>query len=140
MRDAVVQALRERFGDEWGADDEATLRFSVEAGTILQGIDGLLLIGDPEVENGEVTVSLWVDRPVPDLMTADLLAFAAFGRLAEEIFYTERRFETGGVRYPFVTGSSRRGHLGSLLLTGPHAAAFADRFRQRIIGGVRYHA
>ncbi len=140
MRDAVVAALRARYGEGWGADEEANLRFSADAEALLQGIDGIHLLGDAEFEDGEVTLRVWVDRPVPDLMTADELAYAVFGRLAEEVFYTERRFEVGGLRYPFVTGSPRRGHVGALVMMGPYAADFADRFRQRITGGIRYHA
>lgn len=140
MRDVVIGALRERFGEEWGRDDEANLRFTVDAEALVHGMDGIHLLGEPEYADGEVLLRVWVDRPVPDLMTADELAFAVFGRLAEEVFYAERAFETGGLRYPFVTGSPRRGHVGSLLLTGPHAADFAERFRQRITGGARYHA
>lgn len=140
MRDAVVGALRERYGDTWDTDEEANLRFSADAETLLQGIAGIHLLGDAEVENGEVTLRVWVDQPVPDLMTADELAFAVFARLAEEVFYAERRFESGGLRYPFVTGSARRGHVGALVMMGPYAADFAERFRQRITGGVRYHA
>ena len=140
MRDDVVAALRERYGEGWGADEEANLRFSADAEALLQGIEGLHLLGDAEFDDGEITLRVWVDRPVPDLMTADELAFAVFGRLAEEVFYAERRFEVGGLRYPFVTGSPRRGHVGALVMMGPYAADFADRFRQRITGGVRYHA
>jgi hypothetical protein len=140
MRDAVVGALRQRFGEAWGRDDEANLRFGVDAEALVRGLEGLHLLGEPEYADGEVLLRLWVDRPVPDLMTADELAFAVFGRLAEEVFYAERAFESGGLRYPFVTGSPRRGHVGALVLTGPHAADFAERFRQRITGGTRFHA
>ncbi|MCC6315569.1 MAG: hypothetical protein IT337_16340 [Thermomicrobiales bacterium] len=139
MRDAVVQALREAYGDDWGRDEEANLRFSVEVEALVTDIDGLLLIGDPEIGKDEVTIRMWVDRPVPDLMTADALAFTVFGRVAEEVFFAERRFEAQTLCYPFVTGSSRRGHLGELVLAGPHAADFATRFRERL-GGARFHA
>ena len=140
MRDAVVAALRERYGDGWASDEEANLRFSADAEALLHGIDGIHLLGDAELEEGEVTLRVWVDRPVPDLMTADELAYAVFARIAEEVFYAERRFEVGGLRYPFVTGSPRHGHVGALVMMGPYAADFADRFRQRITGGIRYHA
>jgi len=65
---------------------------------------------------------------------------AVFGRLSEEIFYAERLFDDKGIRYPFVTGSLRHGHVGQLLLQGPHAAEFADRHQLRIRGDVRFHA
>lgn len=140
MLDEMVRALRDVYGDDWARDEDSNLRFSVEIETLVQDVEGLHLLGDPEINDGQVLVRFWVDRPVPDLMTADTLAFAVFGRLSEEVFYAERKFESGGLRYPFVTGSARRGHIGVVELSGPHAADFALRFRQRITGGARYHA
>ncbi len=140
MLNDVVEALRRRYGDNWGRDDEANLRFCVDCEHVLRDVDGAHLIGQPEIGDEEVTLLVWVDFPLPDLMSADQLAFDIFGRLSEEVFYSERRFETDGVRYPFVTGSSRHGHVGSLVLAGPHAAAFAERFHQRLSGGLRYQA
>ena len=140
MVDDVLEALRKRYGADWGRDDEANLRFSVDAEHVLLDIDGAHLIGDPEIEDGQVTLRVWVDHPLPDLMSADGLAYEIFGRISEELFYAERRFEAGGLRYPFVTGSPRHGHVGALVLAGPHAAAFADRVQQRLLGGTRYHA
>ena len=140
MVDDVIEALRKRYGDGWARDEEANLRFSVEAEHLLRDVAGAHLIGDPELDDGRVTLRVWVDFPIRDLMSADQLAYEIFGRLSEEVFYAERRFGAGEVRYPFVTGSARRGHIGSLVLSGPHAAAFADRFRQRLAGGLRYHA
>ena len=140
MVDEVLEAFRKRYGAEWGRDEEANLRFSVDAEHVLRDVDGAHLIGEPEVGDGHVTLRVWVDHPLPDLMSADCLAFEIFGRLSEELFYAERRFEAGGVRYAFVTGSPRHGHVGALVLAGPHAAAFADRFQQRLIAGLRFHA
>ena len=57
-----------------------------------------------------------------------------------EIFYSERTFVDGAVVYSFVTGTARHGHCGSVVLAGPHAAEFSERFRQRQLGGPRYHA
>ena len=67
--------------------------------------------------------------------------FAAAG-LAFDVgrFYSERRFIEGAIVYPFVTGTSRHGHAGSVVLAGPHAAEFSERFRQRLVGGPRFHA
>jgi len=138
--DDVLSALRLRFGAEWDRDDEATIRFSVDVEHVLHGVVGAHLVGDPEIDEGQLTLNVWVDYPINDLMSADRLAYEIFGRLSEEIFYAERRFEAGGLRYPFVTGSSRHGHVGSLLLSGPYAADFSDRFRQRVSAGLRYHA
>ncbi len=140
MVDDVIEALRKRYGERWGRDEEANVRFSVDAELLLRGVTGAHLIGDPELDEGQVTLRVWVDFPLRDLMSADQLAYEIFGRLSEEVFYAERRFENEELRYPFVTGSPRRGHVGALVLTGPHAAAFADRFRQRLAGGLRYQA
>jgi hypothetical protein len=138
--DDVLEALHRRFGEGWATDDEANLRFSVDAEHLLRDIEGAHLIGDPEIDDGKVTVRVWVDFPLHDLMSADQLAYEIFGRLSEEVFYAERRFETGGLRYPFVTGSPRHGHVGSLVLAGPHAADFVGRFQHRLLGGLRHQA
>ena len=140
MVDDVVEALQKRYGEGWTRDDEANLRFSADVEHLLRDVAGAHLIGDPELEEGRVTLRVWVDFPLRDLMSADQLAYEIFGRLSEEVFYAERRFESDGLRYPFVTGSSRHGHVGSLVLSRPHAAAFAERFHQRLSGGVRYQA
>ena len=140
MRDEVIETLRKRYGEAWGKDDEANLRFSVDAEHLLQTVDGAHLIGDAELEDGEVTLRVWVDFPLPDLMSADQLAYDIFARLSEDIFYAERRFEKNGVRYPFLTGTARGGHVGSLVLAGPHAAEFADRYHQRLTGGLGFQA
>ena len=140
MVDDVVKAFRERYGDEWTNDEDANLRFTIVVEHLLHDVAGAHLIGDPELDGGAITLRFWVEHPLEDLMSADVLAYEIFGRLSEEIFYTERMFEPSGLRYPFVTGSPRHGHVGSVVLSGPHAAAFADRFRQRVAGGVRYHA
>jgi hypothetical protein len=138
--DDIVEALRQRYGEEWGRDDEANLRFSAEAEQVLRDVDGIHLLGDPEVTEGQITLTVWVDQPIPDLMRADQLAFEIFGRISDDLFYAERRFDTRVIRYPFVTGSERRGHVGALVLAGPHAADFADRHQLRTTGGVRFHA
>jgi len=136
----ILGAIRERFGEGWGQDAEATRRFSADVESLLRGVEGVHLVGDPAIEEGRVEIRLWVDRPLRDLMSADRLAYEVFGRLSEEFFYAERRFEPDGLRYPFVTGSPRQGNVGALHLFGPHAAAFAERFRRRVSGGLRYHA
>lgn len=140
MFESIVAALRQRFGDEWTRDDEANLRFSIEVEQVLRGIDGAHLIGDPEVTNGSVTLTVWVDFPIDDLMSADQLAYEIFGRISEELFFTERQFDTKSIRYPFVTGSARHGHAGTLVLAGPHAADFADRHQIRSTGGTHFQA
>ena len=136
----VLGLLQARFGETWERDDEANLRFSIEVEQVLRNVDGAHLIGGPEFANGGITLNVWVDDPIDDLMSADQLAFDIFGRISEEIFYAERQFDTKTIRYPFVTGSSRHGHIGSLVLAGPHAADFADRHHLRSTGGVRFQA
>jgi hypothetical protein len=140
MVDSVIEMLCTQFGDTWTADEEANLRFSIEVEQILRGIDGAHLIGDPEFDDGKITLNIWVDFPIEDLMGADQLAYDIFGRISEEIFFAERRFSSKSVQYPFVTGSPRHGHAGALVLSGPHAADFADRHHLRMSGGTRFHA
>jgi hypothetical protein len=136
----VLELLRLEFGEDWARDEEANLRFTVDAEQVLRHIDGLHLIGEPELEDGRITITFWVDEPIPDLMRADQLAYDVFGRISEDFFYTERRVETKGIRYPFVTGSSRHGHVGSVLLAGPNATAFAERHHLRTTGGTGFQA
>jgi hypothetical protein len=138
--DRVLGLLQAKYGEEWVRDEEANLRFTIEIEHVLRDVDGAHLIGEPELANGGVTLNMWVDDPIDDLMSADQLAFDIFGRISEEIFYVERQFDTKSIRYPFVTGSSRHGHVGSLVLAGPHAADFADRHQLRSSGGVRFQA
>lgn len=140
MFDDVIHALRARYGEDWASDEEANLRFSVEAEHLIRDVRGAHLIGDPELAEGSVTLRVWVDHPIRDLMTADQLAYDIFARLSDEIFYTERQLESKGVRYPFVTGTPSHGHVGTLVLAGPHAADFADRHQTRISGGLRFQA
>lgn len=140
MFDDVIQTLRTRYGDEWARDEEANLRFSVDAEHLIRDVHGAHLIGDPELSDDGVTLRIWVDHPIQDLMTADQLAYDIFARLSEDIFYAERRFEAKAVRYPFVTGSANHGHIGELVLAGPHAADFAGRHQTRVTGGLRFQA
>jgi hypothetical protein len=73
-------------------------------------------------------LQFWVDRPITDLMAADQVAFDIFARISIEMFYSERRFVEGAIVYTFVTGTSRHGHSGSVVLAGPHAAEFSNGF------------
>lgn len=136
----ILAVLRQRYGDGWGLDDEANLRFSVDAELLLRDVEGAHLIGEPEINEGNLTLTVWVDFPLEDILSADQLAYEIFSRLSEDIFYTERRFESKAIRYRFVTGSSKHGHIGALILAGPHAADFADRHHVRTSGGLRFQA
>jgi hypothetical protein len=140
MVDDVIKLMVDRYGEAWTKDSEANLRFSLEAEHVLGSLEGVHLIGDADLDGDEIKLNVWVDEPISDLLGADQLAYDIFGRLSEEIFYAERRFDNKGIRYPFVTGSLRHGHVGELLLQGPHAAEFADRHQLRVRGDVRFHA
>jgi len=140
MVDDIVEALSARYGEGWVEDTEANLRFAIEAERVVSDLTDAHMIGEPELEEHHVTLQFWVDRPISDLMTADQVAFDIFARISIEIFYSERRFIEGAIVYPFVTGTSRHGHAGSVVLAGPHAAEFSERFRQRLVGGPRFHA
>ncbi len=140
MLDDVVGLLRGRYGDDWTRNDDANLRFTIEVEQVLRDLNGIHLIGGPEMDDAGITLTLWVDAPIHDLMGADQLAYDVFGRISEELFFAERRFERKGVRYPFVTGSDQHGHVGSLVLTGPHVSDFAERNQLRITGDVRFQA
>lgn len=140
MVDDIIEVFRERYGEGWGRDEEANLRFAVDAERVLQDMDGVHLIGEPDLQDGQITLTVWIDQPIHDLMRADRLAYDIFGRISDDLFYTERRFDAKAIRYPFVTGSTRHGHVGSLVLAGPHAADFADRHQLRSTGGVRFQA
>ena len=140
MLDDILATLRGRYGAEWTEDVDANIRFAIEAERLVDDLDKVHLIGEPEIEDHHVTLQFWVDRPIEDLLSADQVAFDIFARISIEIFYSERRFVEGALVYPFVTGSSRHGHVGSVILAGPHASEFSERFRQRLAGGHRYHA
>jgi hypothetical protein len=140
MIEDIVEALSTRYGEDWAQDTDATIRFAIEAERLVTDLVDVHLISEPEIDEHTITLQFWVDRAIPDLMTADQVAFAIFARISIEIFYAERRFVEGAIVYPFVTGSSRHGHVGSVVLAGPHAAEFSERFRRRLVGGPRYHA
>jgi len=140
MVDDIVEALSARFGQGWAENTDANIRFAIEAERLLADLDDAHMIGESELDEHRITIQFWVDRPISDLMTADRVAFDIFARISVEVFYSERQFVEGAIVYAFVTGSSRYGHSGSVVLAGPHAAEFSERFRQRLVGGPRYHA
>lgn len=140
MVDDIVAALSERYGEGWTEHVDANIRFAIEAEELVSGLTDAHLIGKPELDDHHLTLQFWVDRQLSDLMAADQVAFDIFSRISVEIFYSERHFVEGAIVYPFVTGTSRYGHSGSVVLAGPHAAEFSERFRQRLVGGPRFHA
>lgn len=138
--DRMVDVLLEEFGQDWVSDTTANQHFERGAVSLLQDVDGVHLIGEPENEHHAQNFNLWVDFPVEDLLAADELAFSLFAHLSEDIFLVTRVFEDRGVRYRFITGTEEDGHLGSLNLTGTHAIEFVNVHRLRIARGLQYSA
>lgn len=136
----ITDALLALYGPEWLSDVEANARFAAETQLALTDVDGAHMIGEPGFDDGRIQLNIWVDDPIEDMLAADQLAFDLFSRISEELFFTERVIKQRTVDYPFVTGSSRHGHAGSLILSGPHASDFAQRFHMRTTGGARFHA
>jgi len=140
MVEIIVNAMRQRQGDDWGIDEEMNLHFSLDAAAALREVDGAHLIGEPETDNGALTLTFWVDFQIEDVMAVDQLAFEIFSRISDEFFFCQRVFETKTIRYKFVTGSDNHGHVGSVVLAGSYAAEFVDREKVRTTGTVRFHA
>jgi hypothetical protein len=138
--ETVIAALVQAYGSDWLKHDEANERFVAESQIVLSEVEGAHVIGDPSLDEDRVTINIWVDEPLEDILSADQLAFDLFSRISEELFFTERIIQQRTVDYPFVTGSQRHGHAGALVLSGPHAADFAQRFQVRTTGGTRYQA
>ena len=141
MLDDILGALIARYGQGWAEDVDANIRFAMEAERLVADLRRMRTCSEnPNWRSITLTLQFWVDRPIPDLMNADQVAFDIFARISVEIFYSERQFIEGAVVYSFVTGTSRHGHSGAVVLVGPHAAEFSERFRRRLVGGPRYHA
>jgi len=138
--ESITDALLALYGNEWLSDDDANARFVAESQMALDDVEGAHIIGEPDVEDGQVEFTIWVDEPIEDMLAMDQLAFDVFSRISEEIFFTERVVKQRTVDYPFVTGSERHGHLGALVLSGPHASDFAQRFHLRTTGAAHFHA
>ena len=136
----VLAAMAARYGDEWLRNDDANERFAAESKVLLSEVDGAHLIGDPELEDDLVRLTLWIDGEIEDLYDADQLAFDIFARISEELFFTERVVRVRQIDYPFITGSPRHGHRGVLTLAGPNAAEFAQRHQMRTVGAPHFHA
>lgn len=138
--EAVIKTLLAEYGENWLSDEDANDQFLAESMVVLTDVEGAHLIGDPAMVDGRVRITVWVDEPIIDILAADQLAFDLFSRISEELFYTERVIHQKTVDYRFVTGSSRHGHAGAIVLAGPHAADFAQRFQVRTTGGTHFHA
>ncbi|HET7092309.1 MAG TPA: hypothetical protein VFI22_02500, partial [Thermomicrobiales bacterium] len=101
---------------------------------------GIHLAGLPERDGDRLVFRCWLDEPIADLIGADQLAMATLAIVCGELLVTERRFAGRDLVYDFATGSADAGHIGALTFTGPHAADFIERFRQRIAGVTTYQA
>lgn len=138
--DDVVAVLLDRFGEAWITNPKANRAFAQGAAALLRDVEGIHLIGEPELEQHTLHFNIWIDFPVEDVLVADDVAFGIFARIAEDIFLMARIFEDRGLRYRFLTGTGLEGHMGSIHLTGPHAAEFVSLHRLRMIKGLQYNA
>jgi len=137
---SITDAFLELYGAEWFSDDDANARFVAESQLAFEAVEGAHMIGEPEYDDGAIEFNLWVDDPIEDILAIDQLAFDLFSRISEEVFYTERVIKQRTIDFPFVTGSSRHGHKGAIILSGPHASDFAHRHHLRTTGDTRFHA
>ena len=136
----LVQALLNRFGDEWITNDSANRAFMAGTASLLREADGLHLIGEPDVEHNSHDFNIWLDFAIDDLMVADDVAFSIFAHVAEDIFVSTRVMEDQGVRYRFITGNMLDGHLGSIHLTGTHAVEFVNMHLLKTAKGLHFNA
>ena len=75
MVDDIVETLCVRYGNGWAEDTDANIRFAIEAERLLADLPDVHLIGAPELDDHHIILQFWVDRAIPDLMTADQVAF-----------------------------------------------------------------
>lgn len=138
--DEVVKTLLKHFGEDWIRNSSANRAFTAGTVSLLRDADGIHLIGEPDIEHFSHDFNVWLDFAVDDLMVADDVAYSIFARFAEDIFVSTRILEDRGVRYRFLTGSVLDGHLGSIHLTGTHAAEFVTMHRLRMVKGLHFNA
>jgi hypothetical protein len=138
--DRIVETLKEYYGEGWTEDRVENRNFALGAQATFSEAESVHLIGDPEFEKGQIHFNLWIDTAMEDVLAADELAYALFAELADDIFACTRQIEERGVRYRFITGNGRDGHLGSIHFTGPNAMDFVHMYRLRGGRGVSYNA
>ena len=138
--DKIVSTLHDYYGDGWSGDPTENKNFAMGAESVFHHADGVHMIGEPEVEHGQMNFNLWIDGPVDDVLAADEIAFALFAELADDVFVCSRQIEDRGIRYRFVTGNGRDGHLGSIHFVGPNAIDFVNLHRLRAGRGLEYNA
>jgi hypothetical protein len=105
-----------------------------------QSLEGVHLVGEPELVQGEVRLTLWIDFPVVDLGDVDEVAFELFGRVAPEVLLSTRSIGERTMEYRFLAGSLESGHVGELELIGPYVAEFARLHALRRADHGRFHA
>jgi hypothetical protein len=138
--DRIVATLHDVYGEGWSGDATENKNFAVGAQSVFHDADGIHLIGEPELEHGQMNFNLWIDTPVDDVLAADEIAFGLFAELADDLFVCSRQIEDRGIRYRFVTGNGNDGHLGSIHFVGPNAVAFVNLHRLRAGRSAEYHA
>lgn len=136
----IVSTLHAYYGENWTDNQMENKNFSMGAQSVFRHADGVHLIGEPEVEHGQMHFNLWIDAPVDDVLAADELAFRLFAELADDVFVCTRLIEDRGVRYRFITGNGRDGHMGSINFTGPNATDFVNLHRLRAGSGIPFNA
>ena len=138
--DRIVETLKAYYGESWTENRVENRNFALGAQAAFNEAESVHLIGDPEFEKGQIHFNLWIDTVMTDVLAADELAYALFAALADDIFACSREIEDRGVRYRFITGNGKDGHLGSIHFTGPNAIDFVNMYRIRGGRGVAYNA
>lgn len=132
--------VKEQLGEEWTAGSPSADDFMATLAINAQSIDGIHLVGEPELLHGEVHLTLWIDFPVVDLGDVDEIAFELFGRVAPEVLLSTRSVGERTMAYRFLAGSLESGHVGRLELIGPYVAEFARLHGLRRADRHRFHA
>lgn len=134
------EAIKERLGEEWASVSPASEEFIATLAINAQTLDGVHLVGEPELFQSTVRLTLWIDFPIIDLGDVDEVAFELFGRVAPEVLLSTRSVGERTMEYRFLAGSVEAGHLGELELVGPYVAEFARLHGLRRDDDHRYHA
>jgi hypothetical protein len=138
--DRIVTTLQDYYGENWTDNRVENKNFTLGAQAVFSQAESVHLIGDPEIEAGQIHFNLWIDTAFEDVLAADELAYRLFAELADDVFVCTRQIEDRGIRYRFITGNGRDGHLGSIHFTGPNAMDFVNLHRLRGGRGLSYNA
>ncbi len=134
------ELIKERLGEDWATGSPSVDEFMATLAINAQSLDGVHLVGEPELFQGEVRLTLWIDFPVIDLGDVDEVAFELFGRVAPEMLLSTRTVGERTMEYRFLAGSLESGHVGELELIGPYVAEFARLHGLRRADHHRFHA